>query len=259
MDGSSTRRTGQRGTRKDVPTTDPTKSAMKGEQRYAQSRNIVNQVNNTVWRNVGSQGPMGDTIWNEAGPEVTKLGPNVYFGSKTEKRNFISEAQSSPSVNNKKVIARNRAMNKINTEVAGSIKTPFNFTSPAPRIFSRDGAKHDPSAPFHFSTTINVEMGHRNNYGNISGGESRNESEVDTGDGIVRSVVEENLEDGRSSDRRKSEGGLSNSLGLDMEIEDARASLQFHHNEGEGSEYHGGEPGEERMELVEGGGATAFP
>ena len=71
--------------------------------------------------------------------------------------------------------------------------------------------------------------------------------------------MEENLEDGCSSDRRKSEGGLSNSLGLDMEIEDARASLQFHHNEGEGSEYHGGEPGEERMELVEGGGATAFP
>ena len=150
-------------------------------------------------------------------------------------------------------------MNKINTEVAGSIKTPFNFTSPAPRIFSRDDAKHDPSAPFRFSTTINVEMGHRNNCGNISGGESRNESEVDAGDGIVRLAVEENLEDGRSGDRRKSEGGLSNSLGLDMEIEDARASLQFHHSEGEGSEYHGGEPGEERIELVEGGGATAFP
>ena len=172
---------------------------------------------------------MGDTTWNEARPGVTKLGPNVSFGGKSEKKNFISEAQSSPSIKGKKVIARNRAMNKINTEVAGSIKTPFNFTSLAPRILSRDGARHDPSAPFCFSTTINAEMGQRNNCGNISGGESRNESEVDAGDGMVRSMVEENLEADRSGDRRKSEGGLSNSFRPDMEIEDARTSLQLHH------------------------------
>ena len=55
-------------------------------------------------------------------------------------------------------------------------------------------------------------MGQRNNCGNISGGESRNESEVDAGDGMVRSMVEENLEVDHSGDRRKSEGGLSNSL-----------------------------------------------
>ena len=99
---------------------------------------------------------MGDTTWNEARLGVTKLGPNVSFGGKSENKNFISEAQSSPSIKGKEVIARNRAMNKINTEVAGSIKTPFNFTSPAPRILGRDGARHDPSAPFCFSTTINA-------------------------------------------------------------------------------------------------------
>ena len=47
------RKTGQKGTRKDVLATDPTKSAMKGEQRYAPSRSSVSQVN-IVWRNVGS-------------------------------------------------------------------------------------------------------------------------------------------------------------------------------------------------------------
>ena len=45
--------TGQKGTRKDVLATDPIKSAMKGEQHYAQSRSSVSQVN-IVWRNVSS-------------------------------------------------------------------------------------------------------------------------------------------------------------------------------------------------------------
>nr|POE96757.1 hypothetical protein CFP56_27423 [Quercus suber] len=103
-------------------------------------------------------------------------------------------------------------MNKSTTEATGSSKTHFNLTSLALKILCRDEAKHDPSTPFLFSTTINAEMGNhhqRKSCGNVSRGESRNEREADAGDGAVRSTLEGNREDDRHGDGRKSEEGLS--------------------------------------------------
>nr|POE60794.1 uncharacterized protein CFP56_44005 [Quercus suber] len=223
------RRTGQRGTRKEVPTTEPTKSAMKGEQRNFVPRNNSRQAN-MDWRNAGE----------------------------IEKKRYNEAAQSSPSVKGKKVIARSRSVNKRNTEGAGSSKTPFNFTSLVPKILSRD----DPSTPFLFSTTISAEMDNhhqRIRCGNDSRGESYIEREAVAGDGVVRSTTEGAQEADRHGEERKSVGGLSISLGPDMEIEGTKASNQIQHDEGEVSDYSGSEPGEESMELEEKGEATAYP
>nr|POE44775.1 hypothetical protein CFP56_75157 [Quercus suber] len=178
---------------------------------------------------------MGDAIVNEAGPNVDKLGSNVRVEGKIEKTSLNSEGQSSLSVKGKKVIARNKAMIKSTTEVSGSSKTHFNLTSLAPKILCRDEAKHNPSTPFLFSTTTNAEIGNYHQHKRC------------------------NREDDRHGDGRKSEEGMSISLGLDLGSEDARDSAQQYHGEGADSKYHGREPGEEKMEVEEGGGASAFP
>lgn len=82
-----------------------------------------------VWGKVGNQVPMGDTILNEVGHGVAKVGLNVSLGGEAGKNSFNSEAHCSPSIKGKKVIARNMAAITSNKEAVGSSKPPFNFTS----------------------------------------------------------------------------------------------------------------------------------
>jgi len=71
---------------------------------------------------------------------------------------------------------------------------------------------------------------------------------------VVRLPFEGSQEDGGGAGKME---GLSTSFGLDVGMEGSAASNQVHHGAGTVANLDGGEPGEEKMEFEEEGGANA--
>ena len=195
---------------------------------------------------------------NGVGSGAVKMGPFRSRGVEIDEKDAITEAQNSPSVKGKKVIARNKVRNKSINEGSGSNQTHFNLISLTPKILSRDETDIDPSTVFSFSTAANTEMGKlpaHETCGFFIRGDGGIEREDVAGEGMVRSPSEGRREDDGGAGKM---GGLSTSAGPDVGIEELAASPQVHHGAGAATDFDGGEPGGEIMEFDEEGGANAF-